>query len=75
MSHKIRFHGQVRTLSSWAAALGISAAALTYRLRHWPLAEALTLPKGHRQGRVPSTMQRAIERYLRDHPEEARRYA
>jgi hypothetical protein len=46
-SKPITFNGQTRSLSGWAAHVGINSGALTWRLRNgWPLEKALTEPRG-----------------------------
>lgn len=42
----LEFNGLRLTPNEWAARLGISGAALTWRLKHWPLARALTEGRG-----------------------------
>jgi hypothetical protein len=45
----IGFHGRRQPLSAWAEELGIAALSLMGRIETgWPLAEALTRPKGYR---------------------------
>jgi hypothetical protein len=40
----ITFDGQTKTIAEWADHLGITYPALFYRLKHWPLPDALTKP-------------------------------
>lgn len=43
-NHYIEFDGERFTISDWSRRLGISVGTLLYRLRHWPLEQAVTLP-------------------------------
>ena len=74
MTRLIRFHDRVQSQTAWARELCLTDQGLMYRLRHWPLEDALTTPaQKPRAGRM-SLIAKAIERYLEDHPEEAKRY-
>lgn|SRR5574341_1655036 len=43
-SRLITFHNKTQTMSQWASDIGIDRAVMHYRLKHWPLKEALTTP-------------------------------
>ena len=63
------------TQTQYATALGLTRSAMTWRLKHWPRARALSAPRKayKRQGESPpeeSTIARAIAAYYEDHPEE-----
>ena len=45
----ITFYGETKTLTQWAEGLGIDAATLAYRVKHWPLVTALTTPRRARR--------------------------
>ena len=40
----ITFGGHTRCLTEWAGIIGIAQATLRYRLKHWPIEDALTRP-------------------------------
>jgi hypothetical protein len=43
-NHKISFNGQTKTLAEWSEILGIESSLLRYRLKHWSIKKAFTLP-------------------------------
>lgn len=42
-THRITFNGRTRTLAGWATHLGVKASTVLYRLKHWPIEQALSL--------------------------------
>lgn len=43
--HIITFNGTSKIISDWAKELGIHRTTLSFRVKHWPLENALTTPK------------------------------
>lgn len=44
LNRMITFGGHTRCLTEWAEIIGIAQATLRYRLKHWPIEDALTAP-------------------------------
>jgi hypothetical protein len=44
-NHLITFNGQCKTLAEWAEITGIEPSLIRYRLKHWPIEQALTAPR------------------------------
>jgi hypothetical protein len=43
-NRRITFRETTQNISQWARALGVSPNCIRYRLDHWPIDQALTLP-------------------------------
>ena len=57
----IEFRGSTRPLASWAESVGISPAALTWRLKHgWSIELALTISRANAEGRRQDHVDRGI---------------
>jgi hypothetical protein len=47
-NHLVTFNGESLAIAEWADRLHISQQALGFRLKHWPIEDALTKPRGKR---------------------------
>lgn len=49
--HQLMFRGETKSISQWAKHIGIHTATLFWRIRKWPLEQALTKPVRRKQKR------------------------